>query len=104
MGLIDFVKDAGEKLFGHGQAQAAAKEAAAAPARCSQASGGQFGGRRRDPRVREIAEPVRNGPDCHLRRRDVDRQRVRCRAGPGDAREDRRCAAATSPASPPSRT
>ena len=32
MGLIDFVKDAGEKLFGHGQAQAAAKEAAAAPA------------------------------------------------------------------------
>jgi nucleoid-associated protein YgaU len=32
MGLIDFVKDAGEKLFGRGQAQAAAKEAAAAPA------------------------------------------------------------------------
>ena len=31
MGLIDFVKDAGEKLFGRGQAQAAAKEAAAAP-------------------------------------------------------------------------
>ena len=29
MGLIDFVKNAGEKLFGHGQAQAAAKEAAA---------------------------------------------------------------------------
>jgi nucleoid-associated protein YgaU len=32
MGLIDFVKDAGEKLFGHGQAQAAAKESAADPA------------------------------------------------------------------------
>jgi nucleoid-associated protein YgaU len=32
MGLIDFVKNAGEKLFGHGQAQAAAKEAAADPA------------------------------------------------------------------------
>ena len=32
MGLIDFVKDAGEKLFGRGQAQAAAKESAAAPA------------------------------------------------------------------------
>ena len=32
MGLIDFVKDAGEKLFGRGQAQAAAKEAAAEPA------------------------------------------------------------------------
>ena len=31
MGLIDFVKDAGEKLFGHGQAQAAAREAAAEP-------------------------------------------------------------------------
>jgi nucleoid-associated protein YgaU len=31
MGLIDFVKDAGEKLFGRGQAQAAAKEAAAEP-------------------------------------------------------------------------
>src|SRR5678815_3084782 len=31
MGLIDFVKDAGEKLFGRGQAQAAAKESAAAP-------------------------------------------------------------------------
>ncbi|HLX27406.1 MAG TPA: peptidoglycan-binding protein LysM [Casimicrobiaceae bacterium] len=26
MGLIDFVKDAGEKLFGHGQAQAAARD------------------------------------------------------------------------------
>ena len=32
MGLIDFVKDAGEKLFGRGQAQAAAKQAEAAPA------------------------------------------------------------------------
>jgi len=31
MGLIDFVKDAGEKLFGRGQAQAAAKEATAEP-------------------------------------------------------------------------
>ena len=31
MGLIDFVKDAGEKLFGKGQAQATAKEAAADP-------------------------------------------------------------------------
>ena len=31
MGLIDFVKDAGEKLFGRGVAQAAAKEAAAEP-------------------------------------------------------------------------
>ncbi|HKU87860.1 MAG TPA: peptidoglycan-binding protein LysM, partial [Casimicrobiaceae bacterium] len=31
MGLIDFVKDAGEKLFGRGQAQAAVKEAAAEP-------------------------------------------------------------------------
>jgi nucleoid-associated protein YgaU len=31
MGLIDFVKEAGEKLFGRGQAQAAAKEAAADP-------------------------------------------------------------------------
>jgi nucleoid-associated protein YgaU len=31
MGLIDFVKDAGEKLFGRGQAQAAIKEAAAEP-------------------------------------------------------------------------
>ena len=31
MGLIDFVKDAGEKLFGHGQAQAAAKDASADP-------------------------------------------------------------------------
>jgi len=32
MGLIDFVKDAGEKLFGRGQAQVTAKEAAADPA------------------------------------------------------------------------
>ncbi len=31
MGLIDFMKDAGEKLFGRGQAQAAMKDAAAAP-------------------------------------------------------------------------
>ncbi|MGE5738523.1 MAG: peptidoglycan-binding protein LysM [Betaproteobacteria bacterium] len=31
MGLIDFVKDAGEKLFGRGVAQAAAKDAAAEP-------------------------------------------------------------------------
>jgi nucleoid-associated protein YgaU len=31
MGLIDFVKDAGEKLFGRGQAQAATKDAAADP-------------------------------------------------------------------------
>jgi nucleoid-associated protein YgaU len=31
MGLMDFVKDAGEKLFGHGPAQAAVKEAAADP-------------------------------------------------------------------------
>ena len=31
MGLIDFVTDAGEKLFGRGQAQAAIKEAAAEP-------------------------------------------------------------------------
>jgi nucleoid-associated protein YgaU len=31
MGLIDFVKDAGEKLFGRGQAQAAVKEAVADP-------------------------------------------------------------------------
>lgn len=29
MALIDFVKEAGEKLFGHGQAQAATKDAAA---------------------------------------------------------------------------
>jgi nucleoid-associated protein YgaU len=29
MGLMDFVKDAGEKLFGHGQAQAAVTQAAA---------------------------------------------------------------------------
>jgi len=32
MGLIDFVKNAGEKLFGTGQAKAALQEAAAAPA------------------------------------------------------------------------
>ncbi|HEX7327642.1 MAG TPA: peptidoglycan-binding protein LysM [Casimicrobiaceae bacterium] len=32
MGLIDFVKDAGEKLFGRGGAQAAMKEAASSPA------------------------------------------------------------------------
>ena len=31
MGLFDFVKEAGEKLFGRGEAQAAAKEAAADP-------------------------------------------------------------------------
>ncbi len=31
MGLMDFVKEAGEKLFGHGQAQAAMTEAKAAP-------------------------------------------------------------------------
>jgi nucleoid-associated protein YgaU len=31
MGLIDFVKEAGEKLFGHGQAQAAMSEAKANP-------------------------------------------------------------------------
>ena len=31
MGLIDFVKDAGEKLFGHREAQAAVKEASADP-------------------------------------------------------------------------
>jgi nucleoid-associated protein YgaU len=35
MGLIDFVKDAGEKLFGRGQAQAAIKEAAAEPTNAS---------------------------------------------------------------------
>jgi nucleoid-associated protein YgaU len=32
MGLLDFVKDAGEKLFGTGKAKAALQEAAAAPA------------------------------------------------------------------------
>jgi nucleoid-associated protein YgaU len=32
MGLIDFVKDAGEKLFGRGKAQAAMTDAKAAPA------------------------------------------------------------------------
>ena len=32
MGLIDFVKDAGEKLFGRGQAQAAMAEAKSDPA------------------------------------------------------------------------
>jgi nucleoid-associated protein YgaU len=32
MDLVDFVKDAGEKLFGHGEAQAAVKEATADPA------------------------------------------------------------------------
>jgi nucleoid-associated protein YgaU len=32
MGLIDFVRDAGEKLFGRGKAQAAMTEAKAAPA------------------------------------------------------------------------
>ena len=32
MGLLDFVKNAGEKLFGTGKAQAAMKEAEAAPA------------------------------------------------------------------------
>ena len=31
MGLLDFVKDAGEKLFGMGKAKAAMQEAAAAP-------------------------------------------------------------------------
>lgn len=31
MGLIDFVQDAGEKLFGRAEAQAAMKEAAADP-------------------------------------------------------------------------
>ena len=32
MGLLDFVKDAGEKLFGIGKANAAMQEVAAAPA------------------------------------------------------------------------
>ena len=32
MGLLDFVKDAGEKLFGVGKAKASMQEAAAAPA------------------------------------------------------------------------
>ena len=32
MGLLDFVKEAGEKLFGSGKAKAAQQEAAAAPA------------------------------------------------------------------------
>jgi hypothetical protein len=32
MGLLDFVKDAGEKLFGIGKAKAAMQEVAAAPA------------------------------------------------------------------------
>ena len=32
MGLLDFVKDAGEKLFGTGKAKASMQEAAAAPA------------------------------------------------------------------------
>ena len=31
MGMLDFVKEAGEKLFGHGKAQAAMTEAKAAP-------------------------------------------------------------------------
>ena len=31
MGLIDFMKEAGEKLFGHGQAQAAMTEVKADP-------------------------------------------------------------------------
>ena len=31
MGLLDFVKDAGEKLFGMGKAKASMQEAAAAP-------------------------------------------------------------------------
>ncbi len=35
MGAIDHVKDAGEKLFGRGQAQAAAKEVAADPTNSS---------------------------------------------------------------------
>ena len=35
MALIDFVKDAGEKLFGRGQAQAAIKEASAEPSNAS---------------------------------------------------------------------
>ena len=37
MGLIDFVKDAGEKLFGRGQAQAAAREAEAEPSNAAKA-------------------------------------------------------------------
>lgn len=37
MGLIDFVKDAGEKLFGRGSAQAAMKEAASSPADAAKA-------------------------------------------------------------------
>jgi nucleoid-associated protein YgaU len=39
MGLIDFVKDAGEKLFGRGQAQATAMEAAADPANAAGVAG-----------------------------------------------------------------
>lgn len=38
MGLIDFVKDAGEKLFGHGQAQAATQAAQPDPARIAAAN------------------------------------------------------------------
>ncbi len=38
MGLIDFVKEAGEKLFGRGQAQAAAKDSAADPGNADKAA------------------------------------------------------------------
>ena len=49
MGLMDFVKEAGEKLFGHGDAKVAMTEAKADPGNDAKVEGSERRGRRRHP-------------------------------------------------------
>ena len=89
MGLLDFVKDAGEKLFGSGKAKAAMQEAAAAPA--DEAKIKAANDAAADAIVAYIGSQnlSATGMVVSFDGASVDRHRLRRRAGPGDDGEDR---------------
>ena len=96
MGLIDFVKDAGEKLFGRGQAQAAMAEVKSDPAN--------------EAKAKAANDAAGDAILAYIKSQNLDATGLtvtfdgaissvavyRRRAGPGDAREDRALLPATS--------
>ena len=89
MGLLDFVKDAGEKLFGAGKAKASMQEAAAAPADPAKVKAANDAAGDAIMAYIDFAGPQGNRSGRDLRRRHVDGLGVRRRAGSGHDGEDR---------------
>ena len=103
MGLMSFIKDAGEKLFGKGEAKAAQEAAAKAPSPETIAALNATAGKAIADYVATQSLAV-EGLDVRLRRRHDHRHRVRRRAPTRRRRRRCCCAAATCRACPTSTT